>query len=184
MAVRRILRYPDPFLRKRSEDASLDAAVLADTWHDMEDTLMEADGGAALAAPQVGVGLRMIAVNQLATLQAKNDPAAYAIPPIVVNPVLVSHGPESEVADEGCLSFPGIVLTIRRWRRVVVRYNTPLHWEGTRDVEWLSVQEAYEGFWARMFQHELDHLDGKLFVDSLPQHRRVLIAKSIQRRQR
>lgn len=152
---------------------------LEDFFRDMEDTLMEVDTGAALAAPQIGVLARIVAINQSLTCKSE-DEKVRAIPPIVVNPKIISHEGKLVPLNEGCLSFPGIFMKVARWPQVTVEYETVLGWgssDGKRTYQFKT--ETYEGFWAQVFQHEIDHLDGKLFVDALPVGKRLAIAKKM-----
>lgn len=144
----------------------------------MEDTLLEVDHGAALAANQIGIKLRMFAVNQLMTAKS-DDLTVRAIPPIVINPVILEHSKEKIIDTEGCLSFPNFSMKLPRWKDVKVKYETILHWGGPQPRVHETVEATYSGFWARMFQHEIDHLDGKLFVDMLPIGKRLQIAKKM-----
>ncbi len=195
--IRKIVTYPDPFLRKPTGTVGLlgaspisiaEAAPFVQMWMDMEDTLEGTDSGAALAANQIGLPFSMFATNQrltfahgMATLERQNeDKTIMSIPPIVVDPVMVSHGDERDVEEEGCLSFPGIYLRVPRWTRVVFSYAGVMTdasgWRAER------MTSELEGFWARVFQHETDHLNAKLFVDFLPTKKRVEIAKRIGKR--
>lgn len=197
MAVKRILIYPDPFLRKptekvHTEDLS-DEEVGSTTLflfekmlNDMEDTLEEVDKGAALAANQVGLPYRMFVTNQMlvqrygmATMQRADDPVIMAIPPWIINPEIVERSKENMQMTEGCLSFPGIQLKVKRHQWVTVKYEVLVKQNGIWDL--LSKTETYKDFWGQVFQHEIDHLDGKLFVDSLPTKKRLEIVKQLQR---
>lgn len=195
MAVRRILKYPDPFLRKPTEKIVIEDLYSEDfggtmqiclegMWQDMEETLMESDHGAALAANQIGLKYYMFAVNQQMSGDTRNIDKVRAIPPIIINPTIISHGSEKETNEEGCLSFPGVLLKVSRWKEVEVSYSTVLHWGGPQKRELLSVTETYSGFWGRVFQHEIDHLEGKLFVDQLSTKKRLEIVEFIKKRGR
>lgn len=187
MAIRRILRYPDPFLRRTVPLLDVKAELLGaggeeassppmfSAWDDVEETLLRVDGGAALAANQVGLPGRYFVTNQLMTTSAgiQGDACAMLIPPVVVNPRVVEHSALSRVDGEGCLSFPGIVVAVRRWVDVLVEYETMLGW-GNPGSPWTHARGLHRltNFWARLFQHEIDHLDGRLIVDHLPPGRR------------
>lgn len=187
MALHRILKYPDPILRKRSEEVALDnLGDLPQLLEDMEDTLEEVDTGAAIAAVQIGVLKRLFATNQLLTQKyaaSSKDPAEAAavmgIPPIIINPTILSVNGQPMMMQEGCLSFPGLSLQVRRWPGVLVEYDTVL---GSKQHGWevkRKLNQYYSGFWGQVFQHEIDHLDGKLFVDALPIGKRLAIAKKM-----
>jgi peptide deformylase len=199
MAVRQILIYPDKFLRNKTHeirDPHLDQVreTFLPLLEDMEDTLEECDrSGLALAANQVGINARMIVTNQYLTMKAgmecgtpgkpgyqPHDPVVMAIPPYIINPKIVKRSPEQDWLDEGCLSFPNFGMKVKRHRWVKVEYGTWLKINGKWDYQ--VIVETYHKLWAQMFQHEIDHLDGKLFVDALPQSKRLEIVKLIQRR--
>lgn len=193
MALRKIVIYPSPILRKKAlpvVDLQLPTVqeMVLKYAEDMEDTLEEVErSGAALAANQVDVNLQMFVTNQMLTMKqgmagatTPEDPVIMAIPPLVINPVILKKSPETDMLDEGCLSFPGFGMKVRRHRGVKVEYDALKRIDGK--VELHHIVETYTGFWAQVFQHEIDHLNGKLFVDSLPERKRLEIVKIIQRR--
>lgn len=150
--IRDILRMGDPRLLARSAPVSqvpsseLDALLV-----DLRDT-MRAASGAGLAAPQIGVPLRVVVFG------AASNPRYPDAPPVpyteLVNPVLTPLGDETEEGWEGCLSVPGLRGIVRRWMR--------LRYEGL-DAAGRRVCREVDGFHARVVQHECDHLDGVLF---------------------
>ena len=148
MAQLPILRYPDPRLHTVARPvAAVDDRIrrLAD---DMLETMYAADG-VGLAATQVDVHERLIVID---TSEARDDPR------ILINPELVARSEEMTFADEGCLSVPAIFDKVRRHARVTVR---ALGRDG-------AVQEwAADGLLAICVQHEMDHLEGKVFVEYL-----------------
>lgn len=126
---------------------------------DMMETMYDAEG-VGLAAPQIGVPRRVIVVD---THQEGEEPFA------LFNAQVVERAGEMEKAEEGCLSIPGLSELVDRPRRAVVEGLTP---EGE------PVRIEAEGFLARVLQHEVDHLDGVLFIDHLsPLKRRMLLKK-------
>lgn len=150
--IREILRMGDPRLYQRAEEVrafgtqALDALVA-----DMLDT-MQAAQGVGLAAPQIGVPLRVVIFG---FERNPRYPQAEAVPfTVLVNPVLTPLGDEMEEGFEGCLSVPGLRGSVPRYRRLRYTGLTP---QG--DV----VDRTVEGFHARVVQHECDHLDGILF---------------------
>ncbi|WP_334156603.1 peptide deformylase [Oryzomicrobium sp.] len=150
--IREILRMGDPRLYLRAEEVrafgtqALDALVA-----DMLDT-MQAAQGVGLAAPQIGVPLRVVIFG---FERNPRYPQAEAVPfTVLVNPVLTPLGDEMEEGFEGCLSVPGLRGSVPRHRRLRYTGVTP---QG--DV----VDRTVEGFHARVVQHECDHLDGILF---------------------
>ena len=147
---RDILVYPDPFLaRKAAPVAAVDDRVRA-LIRDMFETMYGAEG-IGLAAPQVGVGKRIIVIDV--------SPVDKTVPPVVlVNPEIVERT-GSVMGVEGCLSIPGIQGEVRRAETVVVR---------GRDEQGKAVRIRADGILARALQHEIDHLDGILFIDRIP----------------
>jgi peptide deformylase len=152
VAVREVLKMGDPRLLARAAPVEafgtreLDALI-----HDMFDTMRALDG-AGLAAPQIGVGLRVVIFGF-----ARNAryPDAGAVPEtVLVNPELTPLADEMEDGWEGCLSVPGM-------RGVVPRYRM-LRYRGF-DASGRAIDRSVEGFHARVVQHEVDHLDGILY---------------------
>jgi peptide deformylase len=164
--IRAILKYGDPVLHRPAEPVGDLTPELQTLIDDMVETMYAAPG-IGLAAPQVGVPLRLFVVD-LSVGRASGQLLVF------VNPVIVEReGMQTE--DEGCLSVPGFNATVVRPARVVVR---GLDREGReRTVEGT-------GLLARAFQHEMDHLDGTLFVDRLRGLKRELIVRKIHKLRR
>ena len=121
---------------------------------DMEDT-MAAENGAGLAAPQIGVDLRVVIFGSREAAINPRYPEAPGVPwSILINPVLTPIGDEMEAGWEGCLSVPGLRGWVPRWRRL--RYTG-------FDIDGQIIEREVEGFHARVVQHECDHLDGILY---------------------
>lgn len=136
--------HPDDRLRKRSvEIAATEISALQQLAEDMMVT-MEADQGIGLAAPQIGKNIRLIIVS------TKDGPAA------MINPVITKKSLRQEWGEEGCLSIPGTFGEVKRYRHVNCTF---LDLNGQT-----KVAEA-DGLLARVIQHEIDHLDGILFID-------------------
>lgn len=163
MAVRPIVLYPDPILRQRCRPVARFDAELRRLAEEMIATLHAAPG-LGLAAPQVGSDLRLLVVD----LSVGEDPAALHV---LVNPVLLAASGR-EVDTEGCLSIPGV--TERVTRPAEVRF-------AAHDLDGRPLELAGSGLLARALCHELDHLDGVLFVDRLRGLRRELAARRLRR---
>lgn len=152
MAVREILKMGDPrLLRVAPPVATFDTpelhALVADLWE-----TMAAANGAGLAAPQIGVDLQVVVFGVSAT---PRYPEAPEVPrTVLVNPMITPLGPEEEEDWEGCLSVPGLRGLVSRWRRI--RYTG-------FDAEGTAIDREVEGFHARVVQHEVDHLIGRLY---------------------
>ena len=151
MAVRRVLRMGEPLLKQVAAPVMRFDAGLAALIADMDDT-MRSQSGAGIAAPQIGVGLRVV------IFELKDNPRYPQLTPVpytvLVNPELAPLGEEQEEGWEGCLSVPGL-------RGLVPRF-TRLRYQGF-DAQGLPIDRSVEGFHARVVQHEVDHLDGILF---------------------
>ena len=152
MAIRPVLRMGHPLLREVAAPVStFGTSELRALVQDMDDT-MRALNGAGIAAPQIGVSLRIVIFE---VAQNPRYPQAEAVPyTVLVNPVLEPIGTEQEDGWEGCLSVPGL-------RGLVPRYQQ-LRYRG-RDLEGRAIDRTVRGFHARVVQHEVDHLDGILY---------------------
>lgn len=150
MAILQIRVFGDPVLRQKANEVSEFDARLEKLAADMHETMLDAPG-VGLAAPQVGV------LKRLFTWQIEDVGGA------VVNPVVTDTSGEAEEDEEGCLSFPGLYYPVERPLRVSVDW---------RDVHGDEHTVDLEGFGARVWLHEMDHLDGVLFIDHLAQHDR------------
>ncbi len=161
MSIRPVRIFGDPVLRQPAVEVTSVDAALRELIADMRET-MKAYGGVGLAANQVGVAQRVLVVDVPVD---ENERAEHAL----INPVL-KRRTGSQSAEEGCLSIPGIWEEVTRAERILV---TGLDEEG-RPVE-LDV----EGYLARALQHEIDHLEGALFVDRLSPLKRQFLRRSL-----
>ena len=162
VALAQIRQYPDPVLRMRAREVESFDEELAQLVHRMTE-LMQGAEGAGLAATQVGV-LRRVFV-----MRTDDNGAIMAL----VNPEVVERGEELETDEEGCLSLQGLLLPVER--SVSVRATA-------KDPEGVDINLRLEGFIARAFQHELDHLDGVLILDrTTDEARREAMARLRQR---
>jgi peptide deformylase len=165
---RPILIHPDPRLKKVCEpvpDLSDDLRRLAD---DMLETMYDAPG-IGLAAPQVGVTRRLI------VLDCVKDEGEEPRPLVMFNPEVVASSDETNVYEEGCLSIPDQYADVTRPKLVDVRWI---------DRNGNEQSETFDGLWATCVQHEIDHLNGKLFIDYLGAMRRQMITRRMQKLKR
>jgi peptide deformylase len=165
MAVRTILHYPDKRLRQPAQPVTKFDGELARLLDDMAETMYAAPG-VGLAAPQIGVSLRIFVID-VAT--GDNEPSEFRV---FINPVISDKVGEC-LNEEGCLSFPGIHEDVRRAERVRVRAQNPRG-------EYFELEA--DGILAVAIQHENDHLDGKLMVDHLSMLRKRLVHRSMMKR--
>lgn len=164
MAKLTIKKYGNPVLRKKAEaviEINDDIKKLAS---DMLETMYSAPG-VGLAAPQVGISLRLCVIDV--------DPNKKS-PVVAINPEIIS-GENKITAEEGCLSLPGFYENVKRFEKIAVSYT---------DLNDERQKITAQGFFAKVVQHEIDHLDAKLFIDYLPDWKRKSIEKKIKRKKK
>jgi len=143
MALLEIKKYPDPILKKKSYEVEKITNEIKKLIEDMAET-MKKNNGVGIAAPQVGVLKRIIVI------ETENGIVPF------INPKIIKKSKERETIEEGCLSFPGVFLKIKRPKEVEIE---ALNKEGKKIKA--------KGLLARILQHEIDHLDGILLIDRL-----------------
>jgi peptide deformylase len=161
MALRTILEFPDPRLRKRAETVTRFDAALGTLIDDMLETMYAAPG-IGLAATQVDVHQRVIVID---ISSEHNEPL------VLVNPEIVTREGEAST-EEGCLSVPNIFDEIKRAAKVRVR---------AQDRSGTSFERDFDDILAVCIQHEMDHLEGRLFVDYLSDLKRERIRKKLDK---
>ncbi|SIS54587.1 peptide deformylase [Roseivivax lentus] len=165
---RPILIHPDPRLKKVCppvDDLSDELRALAD---DMLETMYDAPG-IGLAAPQVGV------LSRLIVLDCEKGEDSVPKPTVMFNPEIKAVSDEMSVYEEGCLSIPDQYADVERPREVTVAWL---------DRDGKLREDTFDGLWATCVQHEIDHLDGKLFIDYLKPLKRQLITRKMQKLKR
>jgi peptide deformylase len=167
MAVRRILIAPHPLLKLKARPVERIDDDIRRLMDDMLETMYRAPG-IGLAAPQIGVSLRVVVID----LAKKDEPPA---PMRLVNPEITWRSEEQVVMEEGCLSLPEQFAEVNRPAAVKVRFLDERAEE--REIE-------ADGMLARCLQHEVDHLDGILFVDRLSPLKRNMIMRKLAKAQR
>ncbi|MBM3217464.1 MAG: peptide deformylase [Candidatus Rokubacteria bacterium] len=160
MAALKVRKYGDPVLRRRAAPVTGITPEVRRMVADMIETMYD-EVGIGLAAPQVGISLRLMVVGHEHGREAR----------AIVNPVITEQGGEI-TSEEGCLSLPGIFAPVTRaeWVRL----------EG-QDLDGQPVSIRARGLTARVFQHEMDHLDGILFIDRLDAMTRDRIKRRIRK---
>jgi len=147
-----------PVLRERAKEVKTPlASELREFCSDLVATCQESEG-MGIAAPQVYKSHRIIVMWPHPCARYPNVPT-WGGPTVMVNPEIVSHSEEEELGYEGCLSVPGIRALVPR------RTSLKVCWDGPEDISRAYSLEIDDPFWARVFQHELDHLNGKMFLD-------------------
>ena len=158
-----IYLYGHPLLRNKSVDIDPNADYLPALIQQMYQTMYESDG-IGLAAPQIGRNIRLIVID--ATPMADQYPECAGMNLVLINPYIEEQSGTPVSETEGCLSIPGIAEPVQRPSRILLRY---IDQQGTEH------HESYDGFAARVIQHEYDHLEGVLFTDRVSPLRRQLI---------
>jgi peptide deformylase len=164
----RIVKLPDPLLREKSLPVEAVNDEVRAFLNDMLETMYAAPG-IGLAAVQVGVLRRMLVLD---TARGEDEPKR---PMMLINPEIVSKGDTTRVHEEGCLSIPEMYAEVQRPALVRVRYV---------DIEGKQCEEDFEDLLATVVQHEMDHLDGLLFIDHLTRLRRDLLVKKFHKAQK
>ncbi|WP_050527878.1 peptide deformylase [Pseudorhodobacter aquimaris] len=165
---RPILLHPDPRLKKNCLPVEAVSAEVGQLAEDMLATMYDAPG-IGLAAPQVGVMQRLLVMDCI------KDPEQSPRPMAMLNPQVTWSSEDVSVYEEGCLSIPDQYAEVTR--PAIVR------------VEWLGLdgkpqEEEFEGLWATCVQHEIDHLNGKLFIDYLGPLKRQMITRKMEKLKR
>jgi peptide deformylase len=163
-----IIKLPDPILREKSLPVEMIDAEVRAFANDMLETMYAAPG-VGLAAPQVGVLRRIIVAD---TVRDEETPKS---PIILINPEIVSVGDDLRVYEEGCLSIPEMYAEVERPTLVCVRYV---------NIEGEQREEEFQDLLATVVQHEIDHLNGVLFIDHLSRLKRDLLVKKFLKAQR
>jgi peptide deformylase len=161
----RVLKYPHPLLRAPNEEIAAFDNELRDLSRRMF-KMMYASKGVGLAAPQVGVNKRLLVFN------AEGDERNFGAEVVMVNPKIVARSDGTELGDEGCLSFPGFGAQVDRAKWVKVK---------AFNLKGNPFTKKYEGWDARIFLHEYDHLEGTLYVDRLSDEERQIVQTDLDR---
>lgn len=157
-----IYLYGQPVLRKVAEDITPDYPELKSLIESMFDTMHQAEG-IGLAAPQVGLAIRLVVVDL--DVLSEDFPEFKNFRRVYINAHIIETSDETDTMEEGCLSLPGIHEKVTRSSRIHVQYL---------DENFVEHDEWVEGYLARVMQHEFDHLEGKVFSDRISMLRRQM----------
>jgi peptide deformylase len=161
MALREVLQFPDPRLRERSVPVEEVTDAIRELAQDMIEVMYD-EPGIGLAAPQVGAAIRLVVMDT-----GWNEEGGERNPIVMVNPEILTR--EGSITwTEGCLSVPDFQAEVERAAKVRVRYF---------DLDGKQIEEEAEELRAVCFQHEVDHLDGVLFIDRISRLKRSLYVK-------
>lgn len=164
-----IYLYGQPVLRQEAEEITKDYPDLENLVKNMYETMYASDG-IGLAAPQVGLSIRLVVID--ADALKESFPELEGVKLTLINPELeVIEEGKKITREEGCLSVPGIHEPVARYEKV------RLNW---LDMDFVEHEEVFEGFLARIIQHEYDHLDGTLYVDKTTPIRKQLIRTKLR----
>jgi peptide deformylase len=153
----KISLYGDPVLRAKALRISEITPEIRQLAEDMIETMIGVANGVGLAAPQVGKSVRMFVLRD--EFIEPGGEFAFSPPEVVINPVFSSPSEETQIGPEGCLSIPKIQVDVERPLKIHVRYQ---------NLQGEFLEEDLEGFRARVFMHENDHLNGTLIIDRIP----------------
>ena len=173
-----IVAYGDPVLKKEAEEIPEDFADLKKLVDDMFDTMYEASG-VGLAAPQIGKAIRLFITDGSPFAEEleegeEPDPRAVGIEnfkQVFINPIIEEESGNEWAFKEGCLSIPKVREDVVRKEKLRITYY---------DENWNFKDEVYDGYAARIIQHEYDHIEGVLFTDHLSSIKKKLISKKLQ----
>ena len=165
MALRPIVVWPDPRLREKTKAVTEVTDEVRALYKDLSDTMYAYDG-VGIAAPQIGVAVKMFLVDAIVAGREGGDPIAF------INPEILELSPQKEKSDEGCLSFPGIYVPIERAKKARVRAT---------GIDGKVFEIEGEGLFARAMQHENDHLTGKLMIDFVGPLKKRQIKKKLEK---
>lgn len=162
-----IYTYGNPVLRKVAEPINADYLNLNTLIANMYDTMYHAEG-VGLAAPQIGLAIRLLVIDLLPFKE--DDPELASFKVTMINPLILERSTEEVSAEEGCLSIPGIHESVTRPGKIKIQYL---------DEQFVEHIEEFDGFKARVVQHEYDHLEGNLFTDKVTPIRRQLLKSKL-----
>ena len=166
--IQPIYLYGSEVLRARAQEADLSRKEeLTQLITDLKDTLAKADG-CGLAAPQIGVGLRVLIVD--GTVMADVYDYLADFKRVMINPVVIEESEKKCEFNEGCLSIPGVYADVQRPESMTVRYY---------NENFEEVTEKLDRFACRMVQHEMSHLDGVVFTDLVAPIRKKMLSKKL-----
>ena len=158
-----IYLYGQPVLRKVAEPIESDYPALKELIENMYQTMYFSEG-VGLAAPQIGLSIRLLVID--GSPMAEDYPELDNMKITMINPTITEFSDDEEVLEEGCLSIPGIHERVPRSKSITINYM---------DENFVEHTDTFTGFFARIIQHEYDHLEGHVFTDSISPLRRQMI---------
>lgn len=168
MSVLPIVTFDDDVLRQEAEKVQKNSNELQQLIDDMFETMYNADG-VGLAAPQIGRSLRLFVADADVYAEEEGSEESYG-PLVMINPVISLKSEETVTMEEGCLSIPEVMGPVSRPAQITVQF---------KDRDFNDRELEVDGHVARVIQHEIDHLDGVLFIDHLSFFKRKLLASKL-----
>lgn len=164
-----IYLYGQGVLRKEAQEINKDYPALQELIGNMFQTMYHAEG-IGLAGPQVGLSIRLFVVD--GTPLKEDMPDMVVGKHVFINPEIIEESEETVSYEEGCLSVPGIHEKVVRPEEIVMHYF---------DENWVEHTDRFTGFFARMLQHEYDHLEGHVFIDHISSIRRQMVSMKLKK---
>lgn len=165
MSIKKIYQYPEPVLRKETKRVETFNDELAQLARDMAETMYDAPG-IGLAAPQIGESIKLIVVDT-----SRGDEEEERAFLALVNPEIVAHE-GNQIDEEGCLSVPELTSNVQRYKKITVAFQ---------NLQGEPHEISTEDRFAVVLQHEIDHLNGILFIDHLSPLKRSLYKKKVKK---
>ena len=165
--------FGNPILRQKAKKVSLSFLKTREFKRLISQMFytMKRANGVGLAAPQIGISLQLAVIQVKPTKLRPNLPTLPKT--VIVNPEIISHSKEMVSDWEGCLSFPGVRGEVSRYKKIKVRYT---------NEQGETITHEHEGFIARVFQHEIDHLNGTVYVDRMEDMKTLMVLKEFKKR--
>jgi len=165
-----VVLYGSPVLREIAKPITKDFPNIKELIENMFETMRKADG-IGLAAPQVGISIRVFVID-VSSIDEEKTPDLKGKPKtaVLINPEIIERSANIESKEEGCLSLPEIHEKVPRPNKIKIKYL---------DENFVAHTEEHDGFFARVIQHEYDHIEGKVFTDSISPLRKQLIKSKL-----
>lgn len=164
MSIQKIYQYPEKVLRKETEKVTAFNDQLNELVEEMAETMYDAPG-IGLAAPQIGKSLKLIVVDITEDSEEEKEYMA------LINPKIIEHN-GTQIDEEGCLSVPELTAKVERYKSITVAYQ---------DLQGIEKKLSTKDRFAVVLQHEIDHLNGILFIDHLSPLKRKLYKKKVKK---
>ncbi|MGL1930821.1 MAG: peptide deformylase [Desulfotalea sp.] len=168
MSIKKIYTYPEPILREKTKPITDFDTDFTSLTVDMVDTMYDAPG-IGLAAPQIGLAIKLIVVDTTPREDRDDDEARTHL--VMANPEII-EAEESQIDEEGCLSLPELTSNVKRHRKIKVKFQ---------DIEGKECNIIAEDRFAVVLQHEIDHINGILFLDHLSALKRNFYKKKVKK---